>query len=139
VNHINSRCVKGVFAFGFLLSILLFGSQCTDTFSQGKDIYINRCSNCHGREGQGLAGLYPPLDSSVVIRDSLFLIPCIIKNGLQGPRIVNGQHFNRKMDKITGLNDVEISNLINYLHAAFGKSAHSIYPKTIDKWIDDCK
>lgn len=99
---------------------------------------MSKCANCHGDEGQGLASMYPPLTKSKVITDSLFLIPCIIKNGLNGPRKVNGVIFNKPMDKITGLNDTEINNLINFLNSEFGKSPTSIYPKVINDWINSC-
>ena len=37
--------------------------RATDTLAGGK-LYAQQCAQCHGKQGEGLAGIYPPLDGN---------------------------------------------------------------------------
>ena len=66
---------------------------------RGAALYAAKCATCHGRNGEGQAGMYPPL------RGSEWLTPdperpdlrSIIREGIQGPITVKGEPWNATM------------------------------------------
>lgn len=79
-------------------------------FVNGKNVYEKHCQNCHGAKGEGLAALYPNLQSSRFISEFPDQLACIIKNG-------KGQ-----MPAETHLTPIEITYLINYIGNYFDNS-----------------
>jgi cytochrome c551 len=120
------------FCFGnstFLVSCLLAVlSGCGPTHSveeeqylvAGEELYVKHCANCHGREGEGLKRLYPPLKGSDFLINKQNAI-CIIKHGSEGPLKVNGVWYNAKMPKNKALYDLDIAQISTYIFHKWGK------------------
>jgi mono/diheme cytochrome c family protein len=88
-------------------------------FSNGKLLYQNYCANCHGKGGEGLAQLIPPLRQSDYLKNNFAQLPSIINNGLQGEIMVNGVAYNQPMQPITTLTPTDINYLMTYAAKAF--------------------
>lgn len=81
----------------------------------GKTLYMGTCSTCHQTNGEGMAGVFPPLAKSDFVngdRQALISVPL---NGLVGPIRVNGQEYNSNMPPMSQLNDDEIANILTYI------------------------
>lgn len=66
-------------------------------------------------DGKGLVRIYPPVsDSDYIANDPHSLIE-IIKYGIEDPIIVNGIPYRTPMEGFERLNDVQLSNLYNYI------------------------
>ena len=44
-------------------------------------LYRKHCANCHGRDGEGLRELFPPLTGSLYLADRLPALPCLLTTG----------------------------------------------------------
>lgn len=84
---------------------------------QGAALYAAKCAVCHGNNGQGQQGLYPPLQGSEWLSPSPQRpsLESIITHGLEGPISVKGEAWNSTMLP-PGISDPqELQTLINYL------------------------
>ncbi|MEM6522980.1 MAG: c-type cytochrome [Bacteroidota bacterium] len=63
----------------------------------GRTLYLQHCSSCHQKNGEGLARLYPPLADSDYLENNIENVVCNIKYGLNGPLLVNGIEYNQMM------------------------------------------
>ncbi len=88
-------------------------------YAQGERLYATYCANCHGKDGNGLKSLYPPLNKSDYYENNQEAIACIILNGLEDDIKVNGKNFMMPMAGFPNLTDVDITNLINYINTAW--------------------
>lgn len=108
-----------------------------NTYTQGERIYQAQCANCHGMEGQGLASLYPALTNSEIIKHNIGDLPCIILKG----KFTLDSAGNKisEMPPIPKMEDVEITNLINYMQKQFGVNTISVRLDSIISWRSRCK
>lgn len=101
-----------------MLSILN-GCGKTD-YRQGKALYTQHCANCHNDEGKGLGILIPPLADSDWLKENQGELTCMIRNGMEGPIVVNDTTYNQVMPGNIELSDFQITNIINYINHAWG-------------------
>ncbi len=87
----------------------------------GGELYQTHCSNCHGKEGDGLRNLYPPIRQIDFLKD-VSLVACSIKNGLSGPMEINGKMYNQKMPANKNLYNLDIAQVITFMNAKWGKT-----------------
>ncbi|WP_461790696.1 c-type cytochrome [Pedobacter sp.] len=88
--------------------------------SNGKDIYEARCQNCHGKNGEGLGELAPPLTDTVFLKSNKQQLACYIKNGANQPMLINGKTYQEKMPAFKDLHDIDIAQVIVYITNSFG-------------------
>ena len=89
---------------------------------RGERLYRAKCAACHGREGAGQAGAYPPLQGSEWLDGpgKLARLPEILEKGLSEPITVKGEHWDAVMNA-PGLRDAgEREAVIRYIRARFG-------------------
>ncbi len=103
-------------------ALLLWPACAGNTYVQGKRLYDIHCANCHMPDGNGLAALYPPLAGSDYLQAHQELLPCIIRHGLRDTITVKGKVYDQPMEGIKNLNEVEITNIINYINQAWGNA-----------------
>lgn len=92
---------------------------------KGIDIYRANCAMCHQEQGQGAAGVAPPLKGSYwdklgAVRSYL---PGVLLAGLHGPIQTDEGLFNGVMPTQNRLNDAEIAAVSNYLLQQFNGQA----------------
>lgn len=120
------------------LIVGLFGA-CNPLPNPGKEVYVEKCQNCHGIDGNGLKGLYPPLTNADYIKENRERIACIIMNGMEGEIMVNGKAYNEKMPSNPLLTKAEITNLLNYINSAFLPENKTFTLKEVSNNLRDCK
>ena len=99
---------------------------------KGKRVYTQVCFACHMPEGQGLAGVFPPLaKSDFLMADKSRAITSLIK-GLSGPITVNGQAYNGVMPP-SGLNDEQIASVLTYVRNSWGNSGDIVTADEVKK------
>lgn len=91
-------------------------------FQRGREIYLAKCSVCHGTEGLGDAVNYPPLlGSEWILKKEPDVLARIIRNGLTGKIQVKGRDWNSTMlPPGIGSSD-ELMPLMNYLRRAMNQ------------------
>ena len=100
-----------------------------ESLLDGQEIYNDFCAQCHLEDGKGVKGIYPPLAKSDFLIDINQTIHSI-KYGLKGPIIVNGDKYNSIMVS-QGLDDEEISDVVNYILNSWGNSTNKIITEEI--------
>ena len=88
------------------------------TVSDGAATFASNCASCHGVEGQGVGGVFPPLSGSSVAVGPAATIVKIVLQGLQGPLTVAGVSYNGFMPAFEGvLSDEQIAAALTYVRA----------------------
>ena len=123
------------FIFLFKISLNLFTKKpLKESLLDGKEIYNDFCAQCHLEDGKGVKGIYPPLAKSDFLVDINRTISSI-KFGLKGPITVNGEDYNSIMVS-QGLDDEEISDVVNYILNSWGNSTNKLITEEIVALIE---
>jgi cytochrome c oxidase cbb3-type subunit 2 len=91
------------------------------TTERGPALYIAYCSACHGLDGEGRPGTYPPIKGSgVVNKDDATRHTQVVLNGLQEGK-AGGVLYTSPMPPFGSiLDDVAIAEIINYERSSWG-------------------
>jgi len=84
-------------------------------------------------DGSGLGKLIPPLDSSRLTLSDPEKLICLIRNGLP----VN-LHTGQQMPPNKKLNEVELTNLINFLGAKYAFNPQTVQVPEVKKMLSGC-
>ena len=100
---------------------------------RGLAVYNRTCIACHGPDGKGVPGAFPPLDgSSWPVGDATVPIRILLA-GLQGPIEVSGLKFENIMPPHTDLKDQEIADVLTYVRQSWSNDAPAVAADTVQK------
>jgi mono/diheme cytochrome c family protein len=119
-------------------AVLACGEGNQEPYQEGAVLYKKHCSNCHMDDGTGLEALYPPLAGSDMLESMDVAAACVLRNGLQGPIVVNGIQYDMEMPPMPQLSGVEITNLLNYIHNAWGNERAYISLDKVQAALERC-
>lgn len=88
----------------------------------GSALFTGTCSVCHQANGEGLAGVFPPLAKSDFIAADHTKVIGVVLNGLSGPVKVNGKDYNSVMPPMSQLADDEVANILTYVTNSWGNA-----------------
>ena len=91
-----------------------------EQIAAGKELFNGTCATCHQPNGEGMAGVFPPLAKSDYIAGDKARLPSVILHGLQGPVTVNGKEYNSIMPPMNQLTDDEVAQLSTYVLNSWG-------------------
>lgn len=94
-------------------------------YAAGEKIYTSLCISCHQKNGEGVVGAFPPLANSDYLLADINRSIDIVKNGMQGEIVVNGQTYNGIMAN-QGLTDEEVRDVTNYILNAWGNKGGEV-------------
>lgn len=93
----------------------------------GAQVYQRVCMACHQSQGEGLAGVFPPLAGSEWVLGAGEIPIKIVLNGLQGPITVKGQTYDGVMPPFgEQLSDAEIAAVLSHVRSSWGNTAPPI-------------
>lgn len=95
-----------------------------DWAERGRSVYNQMCSACHGPEGAGIPGAFPPLAGhtpELLLPEggNAYLVDVILY-GLQGAIEVAGVAYNGAMPAWSQLSDEDIAAVLNHISTAWG-------------------
>ena len=96
----------------------------------GGRLYQQLCAACHQREGQGVAGVFPPLAASDWLNANKEGSIRAILHGLSGPITVNGVDYNSLMPAMQ-LSDDEVASVLNYVYSSWGNAGLQVQPSEV--------
>jgi len=85
----------------------------------GKEVYEDFCMVCHGPDGKGIAGQFPPLAGSDYLIKKRKESIHGVKFGQSGEMIVNKIKYNNVMPAL-GLSNQEVADVMNYIMTSWG-------------------
>ncbi|MEN9991115.1 MAG: hypothetical protein RLZZ224_817 [Verrucomicrobiota bacterium] len=111
-----------------------------EVHKRGEAVYAMTCTACHGPDGQGTPGAFPPLDGSEwLVNDPELPIKIVLK-GLQGPVTVKGVKFVSVMPPHNDLDDQKVADVLTYARQSWSNDAAAITPQQVkavrDKYKD---
>lgn len=133
-----------LFAFSAIIAATIYscqnghGVQYDMYYTNGRDLYIQHCQNCHGAKGEGLAALNPPLTDSVFLKTNKNKIACFIKNGLTDTITINGVQYAEKMPAENFAN-IDIAQLVVYVTNSFGNKQGNYTQEQVAADLSNCK
>lgn len=97
----------------------------SEEYETGQKIYTQQCMVCHGPNGKGSEGMFPPLASSEWVNDKGKLMRTVLA-GLSGEIEVNGETYNQEMPGFARLTDQELAELLTYIRNSFGNKGSAV-------------
>lgn len=107
-------------------------------YTNGRDLYISYCQNCHGAKGEGLAKLAPPLTDTVFLKQNKKKLACWIKNGVSEPMVVAGIKYEAKMPDHNFAN-IDIAQIIVYVTNTFGNNQGNYTQNEVAADLSNCR
>jgi mono/diheme cytochrome c family protein len=108
-------------------------------YSSGKNLYQQKCQNCHGTNGEGLSSLIPPLTDTVYLKKNKARLACFVKYGIQETIItVKGKAYEGAMPA-TDLAPIEVAQVLTYITNSFGNKMGIIVSEQAEKDLEGCK
>ncbi|MFM8372761.1 MAG: c-type cytochrome [Bacteroidota bacterium] len=120
-----------------LILVLLALARCMGTHESGQRVYASYCANCHLDDGKGLGALIPPLANSDYMKANRAQLPLIVHYGLQDTIVVNGVTYAEKMAGMPGLNEIQVTNLLNYIGQSWGNDIEPFTFDEVKKTLDE--
>ncbi|MDK4679777.1 copper-containing nitrite reductase [Kingella negevensis] len=101
-----------------------------ERITAGKALYEANCIACHGSEGKGVEGAFPPLAKSDYLNEDPKRGIRAVVNGLSGKITVNGKEYNNVMPPL-GFTDEKVANVMTYVLNSFGNKGGEVKPEEI--------
>lgn len=92
---------------------------------RGQRVFAGSCFACHQQNGQGIAGVFPPLADSDYIRTHRDRLAEIPLKGLTGEITVNGKTFNGVMPP-QAFSDQQIADVLTYVTNTWGNQGPAV-------------
>jgi len=100
----------------------------------GAKLYEQHCAQCHGDQGQGVPGAYPPLAGNrAVTMDATANLVQIVLNGGYAPATAGNPRPFGMPPFVLVLDDTELAELLTYLRSAWGHQASAVTPTEINR------
>ncbi|MBM4389993.1 MAG: cytochrome c [Deltaproteobacteria bacterium] len=101
--------------------------------AHGEGVYTNACASCHQANGEGLAGVFPPLKGAGSFYGSAANHAKIIRDGLSGEIEVNGVKYSGAMPPKGGapLTDYDIAAVATYERLSWGNNDGPVTPDDV--------
>ena len=133
-------------AFLCIITLSLLSYSCQNAaqlqqdiyYTNGRDLYIKNCQNCHGSKGEGLGELAPALTDTVFLKEHKQRIACYIKNGLNEEISIHGKKYQEKMPGFPDLANIDLAQLIVYITNSFGNQQGHYTPEQIASDLKNC-
>ncbi len=106
----------------------------TSAVIAGEKLYQQHCADCHGSQGQGVLGAYPPLagNRAVTMPQTHNLFQTLLYGGFSPDTAGHPRPYGMPPFTLV-LSDAEIASLLTYLRASWGNSAPEVSPLDVNR------
>ena len=100
--------------------------------TQGAEIFAATCAPCHRPQGEGVPGVFPPLQGDPVVNGPDEHLIRVVLEGLNHPLEIRGQRYFGVMPSFAGrLDDATLAAVLTYIRSAWGNSAPPVTPQRV--------
>ncbi|MBK6613501.1 cytochrome c [Ottowia sp.] len=95
----------------------------------GEKLYEQHCASCHGTQGEGVAGAYPPLagNRAITLRPIDNLLQAVLFGGFNAATAGHPRPYGMPPFTLT-LGDADIAALLSYIRTRWGNQAPEVSP-----------
>lgn len=116
---------EDTFSAKFKTLPLVVNDSLEASMKRGLEIYQLNCQACHGFNGEGVSGVFPPLaKADYLMADKARSIRQTIK-GISGEMLVNGVTYYGNMPA-QALNNRQIADVLNYIRNSWGNQGEIV-------------
>ncbi|GGA21162.1 c-type cytochrome [Dyella nitratireducens] len=107
-----------------------FDSQ--SLIDRGNAVYTERCANCHGKDGAGVPGVYPPLDgnASVVEPTGINATRVVLLGGFPPVTVCNPRPYSMP-PYAQQLSDADVAAVVTYIRHAWSNHASAVQERDV--------
>ncbi|CAM3594672.1 cytochrome c [Polaromonas hydrogenivorans] len=97
-------------------------------------LYEQHCAQCHGDQGQGVPGAYPPLagNRAVTMASTDNLVQMVLNGGFPPATAGNPRPFGMPPFVLV-LDDGEVADVISHVRTAWGNQAGAVTPQQVNR------
>ncbi|MGN2253434.1 c-type cytochrome [Frateuria sp. GZRe12] len=110
------------------------GSQvdATALLDRGADLYGRQCASCHGKDGQGVAGVYPPLagNTSVTEPTGINAIRIVLLGGFSPTTAAHPRPYSMP-PFAQQLSDGDVASVVSYIRHAWDNNAAPVMERDV--------
>ena len=93
----------------------------------GEQIYLSRCMSCHQMNGQGISGVFPPLDGSDWVTGDKGRLIRLVLHGMSGEVEVQGVTYSGAMPPWKDfLDDEQMAAMLTYIRTSWSNDADEV-------------
>jgi mono/diheme cytochrome c family protein len=124
-------------ALALLLAATAVASGCSRApapkpTDRGARLYVTNCMACHQANGEGVAGLQPPLAGTPVPNgDPAVMAAWVMFGARPSPSALPRGKYSNVMPQFAFLSDADLAALLTYVRSSFGNHADPITPEFI--------
>ena len=108
--------------------------EAADLVEQGKKLYGKHCADCHGDDGAGKGGVYPPLaGNSALLGNPVNAIRAVLLGGFEPTTAANPRPYSMP-PFAPHLDDQQVAAVVSYLRQSFGNQADAVSPQTVSRY-----
>lgn len=100
--------------------------------ADGKKLFTANCVACHQATGQGLPGVFPPLDGSEWVTGDERTLANILLHGIVGEMEVMGKPYRGAMPAFSQLSDAELAAVVNFIRSEWSNKASALQPELFE-------
>ena len=105
-------------------------------FAQGRQLYLNTCSGCHGTDGAGMSRFAPTLIGSDWVTGDEKRLVLILLHGMEGPVQVAGKTYDVPdilpvMPAHSTMDDASLTAILTYIRNEWGNQAGPINRRVV--------
>jgi mono/diheme cytochrome c family protein len=103
--------------------------------AKGAKLYADRCADCHGADGRGVAGIYPPLDGNTSVNEptGINAIRTVLLGGFAPVTAGNPRPYSMP-PYAQELNDEEVATVVSYIRQSWSNKASAVRPSEVSTY-----
>ncbi|MCX7513820.1 c-type cytochrome [Frateuria hangzhouensis] len=100
--------------------------------ADGAKLYATQCASCHGKDGQGITGVYPPLagNASVTEPSGINAIRIVLLGGFAPSTAAHPRPYSMP-PFAQQLNDRDVAAVVSYVRHAWGNGARPVMERDV--------
>ncbi len=102
---------------------------------QGGTLYAKHCADCHGKDGNGVAGIYPPLNGNITVTEptGINAVRSVLLGGFAPTTAANPRPYSMP-PFAQQLRDADVAALVTYIRQSWSNRAGAVQPGDVARY-----